>query len=89
MGILGCVLASSGAIYSNILRGDRSIDRTRARLMIDAAAAGQTASSEGLELRSEWRKVGEGTRSYQFTVTDRTGAVMLEQERILHGSWND
>ena len=91
MGLLGSVLAVSGVIYSNVLRSDPSIARTRMALAIAhwsmvvdplALPPDQRITWDGVDLSITAREE-EGMTHVHFTATIEGRSDSWECDRIL------
>lgn len=98
MAIIGCVLGCAGLIFSNVLAGDASARRTRARLAIDYAVAHMLTDgrigegdriSDGVLVRSSWKSISTYQREVRFTAMSADGSVLFEEHRTLTATWND
>jgi Tfp pilus assembly protein PilV len=98
MAIIGCVLGCAGLIFSNVLAGDTSARRTRARLAIDHAVTRMLTEgrpgegermSDGVLIRSAWKSGGKYHREVHLTALSADGNVLLEEDRTLTTTWND
>ncbi|MEO8069040.1 MAG: type II secretion system protein [Flavobacteriales bacterium] len=97
MALLGGVLATAVLIFSNVVEGDRSNRRTRARLAADdmfarIEAAQRVALGElekdGFTIRIDQEILSGEQRSVKVTVVEGDGTI-LEAQRILPGPWRD
>lgn len=98
MAMIGGVLTVTMVLYANVLHGDRSLARMRARTLIDATYARITADNAipmtthaGTDgtISIEWHPLPRQLREVHVRVADANGRPVLECRRILQGPWRD